>query len=1025
MPGNKFGVGELWDGIKKAVADAWNEVSQKFTGLLKEIGDLVRKNLPAISLILKVVTNLPPLIRSILDLVKRLPKAYGDLLRGAEKNLKAAFNAALKPLPKNIQNGIKSTLKPLFDGLKNSIKGVTKGVQGIPGTIGKAQARIIKEITSLPSKVTKGIVPKITEATKPILKAVGDRAKDLLKGFKDVGKGLSKEVTTAAKRAEKLIGESKKAIDLANKEAKNFTTSLKNFDKAFAKGMAATVQPLNLVVKEVKAIPQSIAKAATSIPKAVETTVNAKVQAATKEFGSALKRFDKAAEAITGAKLPDLASLPKKAADEVGKAVGPRLKELERPIASVAKEAVAASRAAGDAAKVASEILPLIKTMFKIAVNAIPIIDGFADYMQFEELNLKLDNLLRRQESQTEALLTLGISAKTILSKLEKLQAGGSGGDNKELLASIRSELNGLATKLAPSSPAASAAAIAQEVVSRIPANNPAGAEAIAQAVAAKLPTGASAESIAQAVAAKLPTGASAESIAQAVAAKLPEGAKASTAAEIAAAVKAKLDPSFQAIDKKLPDNGIYRVDQAGIATAVKAKLDPSLQAIDKKLPDNGLFPVDKAGIANTTKATLDPKLTSIESKLAQPTNSNQLQPIQQQIAGLGQQITNLTQQTTNNFNNSTSNSFSSQQRDYLNQQFGALAQINRGTAASLSAQLQAIPGQVNVPKVDLAPVLTAVGEVGAAVGAPQLKKGIPVSPNADFVKLGQQLNNGVGSTTISNLPQMMMALAAVPYVRQGLHRLGGDYDRSVMNPGLGKTKITDSLGFQKWTFDQIDERLGMPTPHTIKGLDGQLQKKTFRSLQDTIEETNSSTVVALQDLEVVERYNFAIAQDIQKLMQIVLQTREDVDLLIDDAGCKFRETKRSHPTHLNLKSPDKQGSLESLFQQGSVHYVARVWDDSADKNQKMEKIAYDTQIAAMSNKFEWDKVAPDLPLDKSRANSKKQGDEIWKTFVSTVTEPPEGYVSKGNPIPEIKTIEKGSPKVITKPTIPTKKLGQ
>jgi hypothetical protein len=1019
MPGNKFGVGELWDGIKKAVADAWNEVSQKFTGLLKEIGDLVRKNLPAINLILKVVTNLPPLVRSILDLVKRLPKAYGDLLRGAEKNLKAAFNALLKPLPNNIQNGIKSTFKPLFEGLKNSIKAVMKGIQGIPGIIGKAQASIIKEITGLPNKVIKGIGPKITEASKPIIKAIGDKAKDLLKGFKDIGSGISKEVKSAGKQAEKLIAESKKGIDLANKEAKNFTNSLKNFDKAFAKGMEATVQPLKAIEKKVLAIPQEIAKTATAIPKAVESTVKSNFQAATKEFGAALKKFDKAAEAITGAKLPDLGAIPKKAAEEAAKIITPVVKELEKPIASMGSalskdfaragsEIAAASRGAGEAAKFAKEALPLLKTMGKIAVNAVPIIDGFADYMQFEELNAKLDILIRRQEYQTDALSTLGISAKTIISKLEKLQNGGSSSDNKELLSSIRSELNGLATKLAPSSPAASAASIAQEVVSRLPANNPAGAEAIAQAVAAKLPKGASAESIAQAVAAKL-----------------PDGAKVSTAAEIATAVKAKLDPSFQAIDKKLPDNGIYRVDQAGIATAVKAKLDPSLQTIDKKLPDNGLFPVDKAGIANTVKATLDPKLTSIEGKLTQPTNSNQLQPIQQQIAGLGQQITNLTQQTTNIFNNSTSNSFSVQQRAYLNDQFGALAQINRGTAASLSAQLQAIPGQVNVPKVDLAPVLAAVGEVGAAVGAPQLKKGIPVSPNSDFVKLGQQLNNGSGSATISNIPQMMMALAAVPYVRQGLHRLGGDYDRSLMNPALGKTKITDSLGFQKWSFDQIDERLGMPTPHTIKGLDGQLQKKTFRSVQDTIEETNSSTVVALQDLEVVERYNFAIAQDIQKLMQIVLQTREDVDLLIDDAGCKFRETKRSHPTHLNLKSPDKQGSLESLFQQGTVHYVARVWDDSADKNQKMEKIAYDTQIAAMSNKFEWSKTNPVLPLDKSRTNSKKQGDEVWRTFVSTVTAPPEGYVSKGNPIPEIKAIENGSTKAIPKPTIPTKKLGQ
>jgi hypothetical protein len=270
-----------------------------------------------------------------------------------------------------------------------------------------------------------------------------------------------------------------------------------------------------------------------------------------------------------------------------------------------------------------------------------------------------------------------------------------------------------------------------------------------------------------------------------------------------------------------------------------------------------------------------------------------------------------------------------------------------------------------------------------------------------------------------------MMSLAAVPYVRQGLHRLGGQFDTSVMNPAKGKTQITDALGFQEWTFNQIDERLGMPTPHTIKQPDGRTETKTFSSLEDALEENNANTIAAIQDLEIVERYLFALTQDLQKLMQIALQTREDVDVLIDDAGCKTKETKKTHPTHINLKAPTGRTSLSELFKRGEVHYVARQWADSADKNQKLERVGYDTQIAAMSNKFDFDKTNPELPLDKSRATRPQTSDETWKTFVSTMTEPPEGYTAPGNPIPEIKEIKNGTPKPVPKPTNPNSKLGK
>jgi hypothetical protein len=245
------------------------------------------------------------------------------------------------------------------------------------------------------------------------------------------------------------------------------------------------------------------------------------------------------------------------------------------------------------------------------------------------------------------------------------------------------------------------------------------------------------------------------------------------------------------------------------------------------------------------------------------------------------------------------------------------------------------------------------------------------------------------------------------------------------MNPQKGKTKITDTLGFHQWSFNQLEERMGMPSTHTIVTPGGQTQSKTFQSLEDALEENNANTIVALQDLEVVERYLFALTQDVQKLMQIVLQTREDVDVLIDDAGCKTKEVKRSHPTHINLTTGPEGRSLTGIFRQGQVHYVARQWDDTADKNQKMERLSYDTQIAAMSNKFEFDKTNVELPLDKSRATDKPRNDELWRTYVSTMEAPPEGYVTPGNPIPKIQEIKSGNPKDVPKPTDPLKKLGK
>jgi hypothetical protein len=536
----------------------------------------------------------------------------------------------------------------------------------------------------------------------------------------------------------------------------------------------------------------------------------------------------------------------------------------------------------------------------------------------------------------------------------------------------------------------------------------------------------------------------------------------------IANVVKSKLDPSFQAIDGKLPKNGIFRVDQTGIANVVKSKLDPSFKAIDGKLPKNGVFRIDQPSLAALIKTTLSPSFQAIKiptdlarksdiktvvipSDLARKSDINNIRfpavpapivnlpaPIVNvpatDIGGIVQAVNQnvnqtLNQQTTNitNIVKNTAPGLTQVQLDRavstVNNHSSAAA--NNAAVATITAMNTEMARQTAEVKAAVGDVKTEVKDVSTVLGVPQLKPGLSVKPDADLKAIGVKTDGGNLPDIAKTIPQLMMLLTAAPYVRQGLHRLGGSFDTSVMNPQKGKTKITDTLGFQQWSFNQLEERMGMPSTHTIVTPGGQTQTKTFRSMEDALEENNANTIVALQDLEVVERYLFAITQDVQKLMQITLQTREDVDVLIDDSGCKVKEVKRSHPSHINLTTGPAGKSLSGIFQMGRVHYVARQWDDSADKNQKLERMSYDTQIAAMSNKFELDKTNVELPLDKSRATDKPRNDQVWRTFVSTVEAPPEGYVTPGNPRPDIKEIKNGNPSNVPLPTDPLKKLGK
>jgi hypothetical protein len=419
-----------------------------------------------------------------------------------------------------------------------------------------------------------------------------------------------------------------------------------------------------------------------------------------------------------------------------------------------------------------------------------------------------------------------------------------------------------------------------------------------------------------------------------------------------------------------------------------------------------------------TRLTTLDNTLINIGQRIKTPTPVD-LNPIQQQLNQLQNSLYQMPGQIGSNLRtigdsitNNLTNVITNNNTTIVNKMAPAL---------NPDAIINPIKNHINT---QVAQPLATTMEV---LNVNDLKRGVNMSAEAVIKASGFQQYGQAGTGTATNLIGLTAMMAAPLFMRAGFQKLGGNFDQSVMDPTKGKVKIDDALSASLWTFKQVDERLGLPNAHIVKSASGAALQMQHRNIQDGIEEINAQTIAQSQDLEIIERYQFAIAQDMMKLMQIVLQIREDVDALFDDAGFKYEEVKKSHPSHLKITAPGTPSSLLDLFQQGRIHYVARTWKGNADKSQILERIGLDTQIAAMSNKMEIpDPSKIDLPLDKSTARkSKAADDEAWKIFVSTMEEPPAGYGLAGNPIPEIKEIKTGTVREVPKPTNPSKKLGQ
>jgi hypothetical protein len=1049
MPGNRFNVSELWDGVKKSTSDAWNEASQGAANLLRQIQELTTKHLPQIAIILRIVTTIPILIRDVREIGKALPKGIEGVkalllkgiqnsigritkfvqgaLKNTEKGLRAAFNAAIKPLPKNIQNGIKATLKPLLDGLKNSLKDALKRVAGILNEITKLRTFILTQLGKNRDAVLKGVKAPIDALGKLLRTDIGKIPKLIESKVTGIIKAVQKVGTDATKAVQKIPAEVEKGAARSVKEINtNFGNALKRFDKAFVELEKKTLQPLQVLQRKADDAAKAVGKVAQETVKGVSSKVDESTRAINKSFGEASKRFDDSVRVVqkqSGQALEELKLLPKRAAAEVGREVQVITKEVtkagEATAKTVGKSVDDVGKSVGKMApyiddigkqfpKVASHLDDILKTAGTIGrtvTSMVPIIEGIAEQINFEEIFQRLERIERRVDDNIWAdILENRVRIISCAKSLDRIEARLGIGQNNTVNVDFSPVLKAIAA-LPKTSGVANTLDIATAVVAQMPRTTQADPITIANAVAAKIPkpdNGA----IADAVVAKLPkpidNTATLTKVIQDSIKAAPPGQTVSSDA-IATAVAAKLS--------KPTDNN-------GLAAVVKTALAPSLQAIDAKLPDNGIFRVDQTGIANAVAGKLAPGAAKTDGAIAE---------ILKQV----QAIPGISKEQTQLITNAINAAKPTIPKDLATT--GGLAQVVNVVNAHTTNNAQSVINNVQnikvsapaAPGVDLSPINNQLKDISKAIGVDQLKSAAPVDAEKLIKQAGnQQFAGGAvqGATTLAGL---MAAFAAPQFFRSGSHRMGGTFDQSLMNPKAGKVQIDDAMGFHAWQFKQIDERLGMPTEMQVISQTGAIQKQQFRSVQDSVEEINGVIVSSAQDLEIIERYLFSLTQDTQKLMQICLQNRADIDVIIDDLGCKTKEVRKSHPTHIKLTAPGQASSLSSLFQNSEVHYVAREWADSADKNQKLERMSYDTQIAAMSNKFELGRTNVELPLDKSHATGKPQNDELWRTYVSTLEEPPEGYVSKGNPIPDIKEIKNGNPVNVPRPTNPLKKLGK
>jgi hypothetical protein len=305
---------------------------------------------------------------------------------------------------------------------------------------------------------------------------------------------------------------------------------------------------------------------------------------------------------------------------------------------------------------------------------------------------------------------------------------------------------------------------------------------------------------------------------------------------------------------------------------------------------------------------------------------------------------------------------------------------------------------------------------------------GKPLVPNVQAEVMGTAMFGGAGIVTAKSLPMEMNAWASLNHMLAGHHQLGrSDFPTDMMKPDGAKKKIGTALGFNHWMMDQLSNMIGLPSKQSVTGSNGIKTEQSFKNQSDAIENVHAQNLGMEQDLEVIEKYLFKITQALEMITQVVMQNKYDIDVLIDESGCKTKQKIVDRPgVFTNGKDSKNESFFERMFEKFTNKMVVREWNDEIDAKQLARKTNMEAQVAAMSNKFEFDKTNPVLPIvDRPKQNPKTQQDDEWQRYVNTSENPGTIRQSPGLPVPEIKEIKLGTDKEVAKPTKdPDKLLG-
>lgn len=305
---------------------------------------------------------------------------------------------------------------------------------------------------------------------------------------------------------------------------------------------------------------------------------------------------------------------------------------------------------------------------------------------------------------------------------------------------------------------------------------------------------------------------------------------------------------------------------------------------------------------------------------------------------------------------------------------------------------------------------------------------GKPLVPNVQAEVMGTAMFGGAGLVAAKSLPMEMNAWASLNHMLAGHHQLGKtEFPKDMMNPAGAKTKPTTALGFNHWAFNQITNLIGLPNKHTVTNANGTTTAQSFKNQSDAIENVHAQNMGMEQDLEAIEKYLFKISQALEMVTQVVIQNKYDIDVLIDESGCKTKQKIVDRPGVFTHGKDDKNESFfERLMNKFTNKMVVREWNDDIDAKQLAKKTNMEAQVAAMSNKFEFDKTDPKLPIvDRPKQNPKAQQDDEWQRYVNTSENPGTLRQTPGLPVPNIQEIKLGTSKEVPKPTTnPDKLLG-